>query len=238
MELVIGRGLKCSYFLVPRTSTIPIKLPTFFCKCPITANRQIQNLARHLGSSYQSINFNLFNRQHDRTYESGLLACKINALKFSTSTKSEPATKTEVPNKDCNEAPAAAEEKKTVFQKMKQLAKDYWHILIPVHIVTSIGWASVFYIAAKNGVDIIGILESLHLSESYLEMLRGSNAGHWAVTYALYKVFTPVRYTVTVGGTTMCIRYLNRWGYLKYKNPKPASTEILPCAINQVRCRA
>lgn len=113
--------------------------------------------ARHLGSSYQSINFNLFNSQHGRTHESGLLACKINAIKYSTSTKSESATKTEVPNKDCNEAPAAAEEKKTVFQKMKQLAKEYWHILIPVHVVTSIGWASMFYIAAKKYVIITGL---------------------------------------------------------------------------------
>lgn len=48
-------------------------------------------------------------------------------------------------------------------------------------------------------MDIIGILESLKLSETYLEMLRNSSAGHWAVTYALYKIFTPLRYTVTVG---------------------------------------
>lgn len=45
-------------------------------------------------------------------------------------------------------------EKQTIFQKMKQLTKDYWHILIPVHVVTSIGWASMFYAAAKKSVII------------------------------------------------------------------------------------
>lgn len=50
-----------------------------------------------------------------------------------------------------------------------------------------------------SGVDIVGILESLSLSERYLDMLRESGAGHWAVAYALYKIFTPIRYTVTLG---------------------------------------
>jgi hypothetical protein len=50
-----------------------------------------------------------------------------------------------------------------------------------------------------SGIDIIGILKSLHLSDKYLEMLRNSNAGDWAFTYALYKIFTPIRYTVTIG---------------------------------------
>lgn len=40
-----------------------------------------------------------------------------------------------------------AEQKLSVFQKMKQMTKDYWHILIPVHIVTSIGWIAIFYTA-------------------------------------------------------------------------------------------
>lgn len=37
------------------------------------------------------------------------------------------------------------------------------------------------------------------MPEKYIDMIRNSDAGNWAVTYALYKVFTPLRYTVTVG---------------------------------------
>ncbi|XP_043467273.1 uncharacterized protein C18orf19 homolog A [Leptopilina heterotoma] len=108
----------------------------------------------------------------------------------------------------------------TRFQKMKQMAKDYWYILIPVHVATSIIWFSVFYIAAKNGVNVEEVLRYLHLSETYLEKIRNSSAGHLAVAYALYKVCTPFRYTVTLGGTTMTIRYLNKWGIMKFKTPE------------------
>ncbi|XP_070149944.1 uncharacterized protein C18orf19 homolog A-like isoform X3 [Polyergus mexicanus] len=107
------------------------------------------------------------------------------------------------------------QKKVSVFQKMKQMTKDYWHILIPVHIITSIGWVAIFYIAIRNGVDIAQLLEYMSFSEKYIELVRNSSAGNWAITYALYKIFTPLRYTVTVGGTTMVIRYLNKLGYGK-----------------------
>lgn len=145
-------------------------------------------------------------------------------------------------DESCCEPPPP--EKQSIFQRMKQMTKDYWHILIPVHVVTSIGWISIFYTAAKkwvmdliafhgmaavccrnfinflaiywffcnffnlfscySGVDIVRILEAMNLSERYLDILRGSNAGHWAVAYALYKLFTPIRYTVTVGEWRCC----------------------------------
>lgn len=42
-------------------------------------------------------------------------------------------------------------------------------------------------------------MEKLRFSEKYIEALRGSSAGFWAVAYALYKIFTPLRYMITVG---------------------------------------
>lgn len=39
--------------------------------------------------------------------------------------------------------------------------------------------------------------------------------GYIAVAYALYKIATPLRYTVTLGGTTISIKYLQEWGYIK-----------------------
>lgn len=69
------------------------------------------------------------------------------------------STKTEVPNKDCSEQPPA--EKASVFQRMKQMTKDYWHILIPVHLVTSAVWASVFYIAAKKYVITMNVYKTV-----------------------------------------------------------------------------
>ncbi|XP_043682084.1 protein FAM210A isoform X2 [Vespula pensylvanica] len=129
------------------------------------------------------------------------------------------------PQKQCNEDNIPLPDKKlSIFKRMKQLTKDYWYILVPVHIATSMVWVTIFYVAVKNGVDIVTMMEHLNLSEKYLNILRSSGAGNWAIIYALYKIFTPARYAVTIGGTTMSIRYLNRLGYLKASSFKKAAT--------------
>lgn len=52
--------------------------------------------------------------------------------------------------------------KLSVFQKMKQMTKDYWHVLIPVHVITSIGWVAIFYTAVRKyvSIDVSRMLES------------------------------------------------------------------------------
>lgn len=50
-----------------------------------------------------------------------------------------------------------------------------------------------------SGVDVVQLLEYMNFSERYVDLIRNSSAGNWAITYALYKIFTPLRYTVTVG---------------------------------------
>lgn len=130
---------------------------------------------------------------------------------------------------DSKQPPASTEapenqpqEKMSVFKKMKQLTKDYWYILVPVHLITSAFWIALCYAAAKYGLDVIKIMEYLNFSEYYLDMVRNSNAGNLAVAYTFYKILTPLRYTVTVGGTTMAIRRLNKLGVLKvssFRNP-------------------
>lgn len=59
------------------------------------------------------------------------------------------------------------------------------------------------------------MLEYVGTSERILEYLRNSEAGYYALSYACYKIATPVRYTVTVGGTTIAIAKLKDTGYLK-----------------------
>ena len=47
--------------------------------------------------------------------------------------------------------------------------------------------------------------------------------GYIAISYALYKIATPARYTVTLGGTTVSINYLKKWGYIK---PVPSPEKL------------
>lgn len=95
-----------------------------------------------------------------------------------------------------------------------------------------------------SGVDIVGIMESYNVSAKLLDPLRDSSMGHLAVAYILYKIATPARYTVTLGtfnlfwqtfniywnrifsagGTTISIKYLVKWGYIK---PVPSRSELV-----------
>jgi len=102
-----------------------------------------------------------------------------------------------------------------IVKRFKQMFKDYWYVLLPVHVATSAVWLGGFYISLKSGVDIVGMLESLGTSERILDYLRHSEAGYIALSYACYKIATPARYAVTVGGTTLAISKLKDTGYLK-----------------------
>ncbi|XP_076240688.1 protein FAM210A-like isoform X2 [Calliopsis andreniformis] len=126
---------------------------------------------------------------------------------------------------------AEPQKKVSVFVKMKQMTKDYWHILVPVHIITSLGWVAIFYLTIKNGVDIVKLLEVMNFSEKYLEMIKNSSAGNWALTYALYKIFTPFRYTLTIGLTTMAIKQLAKSGLVK---PLPFGKQRQVVPKNQI----
>ncbi|XP_076763395.1 protein FAM210A-like [Xylocopa sonorina] len=109
---------------------------------------------------------------------------------------------------------AVPAEKLSLFGRMKKMAKEYWHFYIPVHIVTSIGWCVIFYTVAKN-VDIAKLMELLHFSPKYVDLVKNTGAGLWALTWILYKIFTPLRYVVTLGCTTMAIRF-HKMGYLRF----------------------
>lgn len=64
-----------------------------------------------------------------------------------------------------------------------------------------------FFLYISSGVDIAQLLEYMNFSEKYIDLVRNSSAGSWAITYALYKIFTPLRYTVTVGMLIFLIFY-------------------------------
>lgn len=102
--------------------------------------------------------------------------------------------------------------------------KEYWYVLVPVHCVTSVFWFGGFYYAATTGVDVIAALEYIGVSEKLITPVRDSSLGHIATAYLLYKIATPARYTVTLGGTTVSIKYLVQWGYIK---PIPTKAELV-----------
>lgn len=80
-----------------------------------------------------------------------------------------------------------------------------------------------FTLVNFSGVDIPSLLESMHVSETVVTKLRDSSLGHAAIAYLCYKIATPLRYTVTLGGTTLSIKYLSQWGYIR---PVPTKAQL------------
>lgn len=52
-----------------------------------------------------------------------------------------------------------------------------------------------------SGVDIVALLEWMNVSDRVVAPFRNghSKTGYLAISYALYKIATPLRYTVTLG---------------------------------------
>uniref|UniRef100_A0A1A9UHQ2 DUF1279 domain-containing protein n=1 Tax=Glossina austeni TaxID=7395 RepID=A0A1A9UHQ2_GLOAU len=110
------------------------------------------------------------------------------------------------------------------FQKLKLMYKKYWYVLIPVHLITSTCWIGGFFYMIKSGVDVASVMTSLHISSTIIDKASNSQVGHWALAYLCFKVATPLRYAVTLGGTTAAIRYLGQAGLIK---PVPTKNEFM-----------
>ncbi|KAJ6638478.1 Protein FAM210A, partial [Pseudolycoriella hygida] len=128
-------------------------------------------------------------------------------------------------NKKSETVPSESEQpkKQGIVARFKELTRKYWYVLVPVHLVTSAGWLTGFYYLSTSGVDMVALLQALSINETIIENMKDSSMGHYAITYMCYKIATPVRYTVTIGGTTISIKYLSKWGYIK---PMPTKEEL------------
>ncbi|XP_061166615.1 uncharacterized protein C18orf19 homolog A-like [Saccostrea echinata] len=127
-------------------------------------------------------------------------------------------------------ADAAAEtEKLSVFKRFQKTYKEHGKVLVGVHLVTSLVWYGSFYLTLSSGFDLPGFLEkvdwnarvvkplnfigievSLEKIEKFVQVMKSS--GSYAGAYLMYKIATPARYTVTLGGTNMAIKYLRKSG--------------------------
>ncbi|XP_027851190.2 protein FAM210A [Aphis gossypii] len=114
-----------------------------------------------------------------------------------------------------NPSPPPDEKPPNIFQRFKNMAKKYWYIVLPVHLVTSTVWFGSFYLIASI-FDVPALLEHLGIPDSIIDKVRNGNSwtSYLVIAYGLYKIFTPLRYMVTLGGTGITLRYLRRLGYV------------------------
>ncbi|XP_055759566.1 uncharacterized protein C18orf19 homolog B-like [Salvelinus fontinalis] len=106
-----------------------------------------------------------------------------------------------------------------LVQRFKKTFKQYGKVMIPVHLLTSSVWFGTFYYAAMQGVNVVPFLEFIGLPEKIVGLLNHSSGGYALTAYAMYKIATPARYTVTLGGTSFSVQYLRKHGY--FSTPPP-----------------
>ncbi|XP_039593784.1 uncharacterized protein C18orf19 homolog A isoform X1 [Polypterus senegalus] len=111
-----------------------------------------------------------------------------------------------------------------IVQRFKKTFKQYGKVMIPVHILTSTMWFGSFYYAAMKGVNLVPFLEYIGMPENLVHLLRDSQSGYALTAYAMYKIATPARYTVTLGGTSYTVKYLRKHGY--FSTPPPVRDYI------------
>ncbi|XP_071781083.1 uncharacterized protein C18orf19 homolog A, partial [Centroberyx gerrardi] len=107
-----------------------------------------------------------------------------------------------------------------LVSRFKRTLRQYGKVLVPVHLLTSAAWFTSFYYAAMNGVNVVPVLEFIPgFPERIINLLQNSQSGHALTAYALYKIATPARYTVSLGGTSLSVKYLRRHGYMSTPPP-------------------
>lgn len=106
-----------------------------------------------------------------------------------------------------------------LVQRFKRTFKQYGKVMIPVHLVTSTVWFGTFYYAAMKGVNLVPFMEYVGFPERIIKLLENSQSGYALTAYAMYKIATPARYTVTLGGTSMAVKYLRTHGYMSTPPP-------------------
>jgi len=110
-------------------------------------------------------------------------------------------------------------EQKSLMARFKQMLKDYWYIIIPVEIGTSIIWYAGIFLSLKSGVDLVNILSSIGVSEENLAKLpaAGGDAGYHALAFVCYKIISPIRHGLSLGISAAVVSGLEktRPGYLR-----------------------
>ncbi|XP_070575326.1 uncharacterized protein C18orf19 homolog A-like [Ptychodera flava] len=116
-------------------------------------------------------------------------------------------------------------QKLSLWERYKILLKQYSKVMIPVHIATSCVWYSSFYFTVtRSGVDMVPLIErflaKIGVGESIITAINTPTASGLLIAYAMYKIATPARYTITLGGTTFMVRYLRKKGVMDEAPPK------------------
>ncbi|CAO1384974.1 unnamed protein product [Diamesa tonsa] len=104
-------------------------------------------------------------------------------------------------------------EKETNKSKLKKAVKEYGSTVIVFHVGISLMSLGLCYGLVSSGLDVMAIIDKIGLTDK-LPAVAG-NASTFVLSYAIHKVFAPVRISITLFSTPFIVKYLRSKGFLK-----------------------
>lgn len=127
---------------------------------------------------------------------------QIKNLSMMTTTTQNYSTQTKLENKLTN------------FEKLKIVAKDYGSTVFVFHISLSLLSLGCFYTIVSSGLDVTSLIQKIPGSSENLQSIM-TNSSTFAISYAIHKIFAPVRISITLAATPFIVNYLRKIGILK-----------------------
>lgn len=98
-------------------------------------------------------------------------------------------------------------------EQVKKAFKEYGSTVIIFHVGLSLASLGGFYLLVSSGLDVVALIQKLGIESERLSAI--SNASTFVVAYAVHKVFSPVRLSITLFSAPIIVRYLRTKGILK-----------------------
>lgn len=88
------------------------------------------------------------------------------------------------------------------------------HIQVLEQSQTGLPHHSWFY-CVHSGLDVPALMARVGIESELLSSKLGGGASNFVVAYAVHKVMSPIRITITLTSVPFIVRYLRRIGFLK-----------------------
>ncbi|XP_069547075.1 protein FAM210B, mitochondrial [Brachyistius frenatus] len=106
-------------------------------------------------------------------------------------------------------------------QQLKKVFKEYGAVGVSFHVGISLMSLGMFYLLISSGIDMAAILCKLGFSEAVVESKMAAGTSTFVLSYAIHKLFAPVRISITLVSVPLIVRYFRKTGLFKPPTPAP-----------------
>lgn len=119
----------------------------------------------------------------------------------------------------CSSQPNQSQQPQQPISKKDQLKRavsQYGSTVIVFHVTISLASLGFFYLLVSSGVDVVSLVEKAPvIGETLKNSSIATGASTFALSYAVHKVFAPVRISITLGSVPFIVKSLRARGILK-----------------------